>query len=163
MADSFLFATGIENSYPTIAGGKRIDEMAKCGHYERFKEDFALTAEMGLRYLRWGPALYKTFTGPGRYDWDWTDEAMAEMQRLGIEPILDLCHFGVPDWLGNFQNPDLPRYFAEYADVCARRYPTCATGRRSTRSSSPRSSAGGTGAGTSACADISPLSPRCAT
>jgi len=123
MADSFLFATGIENSYPTIAGGKRIDEMEKCGHYERYREDFALTAEMGLRYLRWGPALYKTFVGPGQYDWAWTDEAMEEMRRLDIEPILDLCHFGVPDWLGNFQNPDLPGYFAEYAAACARRYP----------------------------------------
>ena len=33
----FLFATGIENSYPTILGpdGKtlRVDEMAKTGHY----------------------------------------------------------------------------------------------------------------------------------
>jgi beta-glucosidase len=29
----FLFATGIENSYPTIAGGIRVDEMDKCGHY----------------------------------------------------------------------------------------------------------------------------------
>lgn len=35
----------------------------------------------------------------------------------------DLCHFGLPDWLGNFQNPDFPRYFAKYADAFARRYP----------------------------------------
>ena len=41
----------------------------------------------------------------GKYDWDFTDQAMAEMQRLGITPIMDLLHFGVPDWLGNFQNP----------------------------------------------------------
>lgn len=47
---------------------------------------------------------------------------MAEMRRLGINPIADLCHFGVPDWLENFQNPDFPRYFAEYAQAFARRY-----------------------------------------
>jgi beta-glucosidase/6-phospho-beta-glucosidase/beta-galactosidase len=123
MPDPFIFATGIENSYPTIAGGRRIDEMEKCGHYRLFRDDFRLTAELGIRHLRWGPALYRTFTGPGQYDWNWFDEAMAEMQRLGIEPILDLCHFGVPDWLGNFQNRDLPRYFAEYATACAKRYP----------------------------------------
>jgi beta-glucosidase/6-phospho-beta-glucosidase/beta-galactosidase len=123
MAEPFMFTTGIENSYPTIQGGKRIDEMEKCGHYERFKEDFALTGEMGIRQLRWGPPLYRTFTGPGQYDWDWTDAALAELQRLQIEPVIDLCHFGVPDWLGNFQNRDLPRYFAEYAAACARRYP----------------------------------------
>src|SRR5437763_1574373 len=45
------------------------------------------------------------------------------MCRLGIVRIVDLCHFGVPDWLGNFQNPDLPHYFAEYAGACAERYP----------------------------------------
>jgi beta-glucosidase/6-phospho-beta-glucosidase/beta-galactosidase len=123
MTAPFLFSTGIENSYPTIAGGKRIDEMEKCGHYARFAEDFALTKEMGIRYLRWGPPLHKVFLGPGKYDWEWTDAAMNEMRRLDIEPIVDLCHFGVPDWLGNFQNPELPRYFAEYAEACAVRYP----------------------------------------
>ena len=45
------------------------------------------------------------------------------MRRLGIEPIADLCHFGVPDWVGSFQNPDWPGYFAEYARAFARRYP----------------------------------------
>lgn len=119
----FMFATGVENSYPTIAGGKRIDEMDKCGHYRRWKEDLALTHELGLEYLRWGPALYRTHTGPGQYDWDWTDDVLAEMQRLKISPIVDLCHFGVPDWLGNFQNGDFPRYFAEYAGEFAGRHP----------------------------------------
>ncbi len=123
MTAPFLFSTGIENSYPTIADGKRIDQMEKCGHYDRFQEDFALTREMGIRYLRWGPPLHKVWLGPGRYDWEWTDAAMAEMRRLDIVPILDLCHFGVPDWMGNFQNPDLPRYFVEYAEACAKRYP----------------------------------------
>jgi beta-glucosidase/6-phospho-beta-glucosidase/beta-galactosidase len=34
-----------------------------------------------------------------------------------------LCHFGVPDWLGDFQNPDFPTLFAEYAKAFAERYP----------------------------------------
>jgi beta-glucosidase/6-phospho-beta-glucosidase/beta-galactosidase len=32
-------------------------------------------------------------------------------------------HFGLPDWLGNFQNPELPIHFADYAETVARRYP----------------------------------------
>lgn len=123
---SFMFATGIENSTPTIlwrGKTKRIDEMAKCGHYRRWREDLRLTKEMGIEYLRWGPALYKTFLGPGEYDWKWTDQVLAEMQRLEIEPIIDLCHFGVPDWLENFQNTSLPGHFAEYAGAFAKRYP----------------------------------------
>lgn len=119
----FMFATGIENSYPTIAGGVRVDQMAKCGHYERWGEDLELVRELGVHYLRWGPPLHRTFLGPGRYDWGWTDEVVARMRALDVHPIMDLCHFGVPDWVGDFQNPDFPRYFAEYAAAAAARYP----------------------------------------
>jgi beta-glucosidase/6-phospho-beta-glucosidase/beta-galactosidase len=45
------------------------------------------------------------------------------LRRRKIIPIADLCHFGVPDWIGNFQNPDLPKLFAEYALAFAKRYP----------------------------------------
>ena len=38
-------------------------------------------------------------------------------------PIVDLCHFGVPDWIGNFQNPDFPELFAGYARAFAERFP----------------------------------------
>ena len=119
-----MFCTGIENSVPTIEGGKvRIDEMESCQHYERWKEDFSLVAEMGIQYLRYGPPIHKTLLGPGKYDWSFTDEAFAELMRLNITPIVDLCHFGVPDWLGNFQNPDFPQQFCEYARAFAQRFP----------------------------------------
>jgi beta-glucosidase/6-phospho-beta-glucosidase/beta-galactosidase len=29
----------------------------------------------------------------------------------------------VPDWIGNFQNPDFPQYFAEYSKAFAERFP----------------------------------------
>lgn len=122
-----MFATGIENSHPTImlpnGNTKRVDEMEKTDHYRRWREDFQLVKEMGIDYLRYGTPYYANHTGPGRYDWSFTDEAFNELKRLNIEPIVDLCHFGVPDWLGNFQNPEFARYFAEYAGAFARRYP----------------------------------------
>ena len=123
-AGDFMFATGIECSNPTIEQGRvRRDQLEECGHYERWRDDLALVCAMGLRYLRYGLPNHRVHLGPGRYDWSFADAAMAEMQRLGIVPILDLCHFGVPDWLGDFQNPELPRHFADYADAVAERYP----------------------------------------
>jgi beta-glucosidase len=125
-AQRFMFATGIECSYPTIEtarGTVRQDEMAKCDHYGRWREDFVLTRELGVNYLRYGPPYYRIHAGPGKYDWAFTDEVLPVMRELGIVPIMDLCHFGVPDWLGNFQNPDLPGYFREYARAFAARYP----------------------------------------
>lgn len=76
-----------------------------------------------MRCLRYGPPYYRTHTGPGRYDWSFAADTFGELPRLGIVPIVDLCHFGLPDWLGNFQNPDFPRYFEEYAQGFSRRYP----------------------------------------
>ena len=123
----FLFATGIESSYPVIQGpdGKplRMDEMEKTGHYRRWKDDFALVRQLGIDALRYGPPYYRVHLGPGRYDWEFTDQAFAEIRRLGIVPIVDLCHFGLPDWLGNFQNPEFPDHFAEYARAFAQRFP----------------------------------------
>ncbi|GAB3637478.1 family 1 glycosylhydrolase [Hymenobacter arcticus] len=123
-ANNFMFATGIECSYPTIDQGKtRRDMLLECDHYNRYKEDLGLVKEMGLKVLRYGLPYYNIQKGPGKYDWEFADLAMAEIQRLGITPILDLMHFGVPDWVGNFQNPELPVFFAEYCEEVAKRYP----------------------------------------
>ncbi|MBZ6076970.1 family 1 glycosylhydrolase [Microvirga puerhi] len=124
MFTTFMFATGIENSIPTINNGRtRIDEMEKCGHYKHWRTDFDLLRELDINVLRYGPPLHKTFIGPGRYDWSFADVTFGEILRRDIIPIVDLCHFGVPDWIGNFQNPDFPELFASYARDFARRFP----------------------------------------
>ena len=96
--------------------------MELCGHYEHWREDFRLVRELGINYLRYGPPYYKVHLAPEKYDWSFADETFNELKRLDITPITDLCHFGVPDWLGDFQNPDFANYFAEYAEAFARRY-----------------------------------------
>ena len=125
--NKFLFATGIENSYPTITlpngAKKRVDEMEKANHYKLWKTDFQLVKETGIEFLRYGPPYFSTHVAPGKYDWSFTDETFNAMREMGINPIVDLCHFGVPDWLGNFQNPDWPIHFAEYARAFAKRFP----------------------------------------
>ena len=121
---SFIFATGIECSYPTTAFGKwRRDQMNGTRHYERWSEDFELARQIGVTHLRYGPPLHRIFTGPGQYHWDLIDKALADLRDHGPEPIVDLCHFGVPSWLGNFQNGDLPQALGEYAGAFAQRYP----------------------------------------
>jgi beta-glucosidase/6-phospho-beta-glucosidase/beta-galactosidase len=126
---AFLFATGIENSNPTIAQGRhRVDEMALCGHDGRWREDFALVREMGIQFLRWGPPLHRSWRGPGTpgapaCDWEFADQALGELHLHDIVPIVDLCHFGLPDWLGDFQNTDFPALFADDARAFAVRFP----------------------------------------
>ena len=43
MDAQFLFATGIENSNPTIDNGRtRVDELEKCKHYQFWQKYFDL-------------------------------------------------------------------------------------------------------------------------
>jgi beta-glucosidase len=123
-SQGFLFATGIENSAPTIQGGRiRRDQMAECGHYDHWKLDLALVKEIGCSVLRYGPQIHTTLRAPGVHDWSFADEGFAEIRRLGIVPVVDLCHFGLPDFLGDFQNPEFPQLFADYAQAFAARFP----------------------------------------
>ena len=60
----FLFATGIENSSPTIHGGRtRVDEMERCRHYDLYELDFDLVQELGVRVLRYGVPLHRVWRG----------------------------------------------------------------------------------------------------
>ena len=119
-----MFATGIENSIPTIKNGSvRVDQMESCGHYRYWRTDFDLLEDMGIRFLRYGPPLHTSFLGVGKYDWEFADVTFADLKRRDVVPIVDLCHFGVPDWLGDFQNPDFPDLFAGYAKDFALRFP----------------------------------------
>src|SRR5215203_1685858 len=85
MTPAFMFATGIENSYPTIDGGRlRVDEMEKCGHYEWWRTDFDLVQELGICFLRYGPPLHRTWLGDGRYDWSFADLTFADLRARDI-------------------------------------------------------------------------------
>ena len=120
----FMFATGIECSYPTIEQGHwRRDEMDSTRHYSMWQRDFLLAREIGITHIRYGPPLHLVFEGRGQYNWDYCDPQLEELRDCGPEPIIDLCHFGVPSWLGNLQNPELGSALADYAEAFAKRYP----------------------------------------
>ncbi len=120
---AFLFATGIDTSCPTDATGNRLDQMDRSGHYARWEDDFEAARHLGVTALRFGPAYYRTHTGPGRYDWESCDAPMTTLRDSGIELIAELCSFGTPAWLGGFQDPAFPVLFADYARAFAKRHP----------------------------------------
>jgi beta-glucosidase/6-phospho-beta-glucosidase/beta-galactosidase len=126
-ARHFIFCTGIENSYPVITnhqGGRmRRDGMKMSNHYSRWREDFRLVRDLGITFLRYGPPYYQCHQGPMKYDWSFADKTFKHLHKMQIHPIADLCHFGVPDWIGDFQNPEWPPLFADYCRTFARRFP----------------------------------------
>ena len=99
-----------------------MDQLQATSHMKHWRWDLDLVKQLRIKYLRYGPPLHKVFIGPGQYEWEFTDQVFERMRELGITPIVDLCHFGLPAWLGNFQNDEFPRYLAEYASAFAKRY-----------------------------------------
>lgn len=118
----FMFATAIDSSCP-VSGGIRMDQMAKSGHYARWREDIGLVRDLGVRYLRYGAPLHRVYLGAEKYDWGFADDTFADLRCHDLVPIVALCRYGVPDWIGDFQNPDFPGLFASYARAFAERFP----------------------------------------
>ncbi len=75
-------------------GDRWFDQTPRTGHEERI-EDLALFASIGIKSLRY-PALWERIApnDPEQRDFAWTDERLPEIQRLGMNPILTLCHHG---------------------------------------------------------------------
>jgi beta-glucosidase len=122
-AAGFAVTTGIECSSPIVAGNVRREELRLTGHWDRYAEDAALTARLGVRLVRYGIPFHVVAADAGRFDWDWTDRALGALQDEGLTPIADLLHFGVPDDLWGIGDPRLPERHLAFVEAFAARYP----------------------------------------
>ena len=124
--DVFLWATGIEDTFiiePNKRTGRILDEYELTDHYERWREDIALMASLGVPCARYGIPWYRIQPTPDTWDWSWPDQTIDLMLRRGIEPIVDLVHYGVPAWLSRgLVDVEFPSRMAEYAARVAERY-----------------------------------------
>jgi dTDP-4-dehydrorhamnose reductase len=99
------------------------DQTPRSGHEHRL-EDLALFAGLGMRSLRY-PALWERISPdqPGVQDFRWTDERLPELARLGVNPILTLCHHGSgPHYTSLIEDSFAPG-LAAHAAAVAQRYP----------------------------------------
>jgi beta-glucosidase len=125
------FALGVEDTFvPQAAPGERaLDEYELTEHYERFDDDFRDAAATGAKLLRWGVPWYVVNPAPGKWDWDWTDRAVDSLLDHGLTPIVDLMHYGTPQWLHEqFRSGDYARCVAQYSAAFASRYADRITG-----------------------------------
>lgn len=99
-------------------------------HYHRYKEDVALMAEMGLKAYRFSVAWSRVFPdGNGDINekgLDFYDRLIEELQKHGIEPIVTLYHWDVPqalmDAYGAWESRRIIDDFDRYAVTLFQRF-----------------------------------------
>ena len=124
--ETFLWLTGIEDTFitaPWPATGRTLDEYELTGHYERWREDLDLMGQLGIKAARYGVPWHRINPSPNAWDWSFADRTLEHLLELGIEPIVDLVHYGLPLWMEKaFLNPDFPKHMAEYSARLAERF-----------------------------------------
>jgi beta-glucosidase len=122
----FFWATGIEDTFitaPYPATGRTLDEYELTQHYDRWREDMQLMRELGVSHARYGIPWHRINPQPNAWNWEFADKTLDLMLELGIEPIVDLVHYGLPPWIeGAWLHPDFPKYMAEYTRRAAERF-----------------------------------------
>ena len=121
----FAVACGEETSDPTVlhdGAVVRVDELAASDHLAHQDRDLADVAALGVQLWRYGMPWQRTEIAPGEYDWQLWDRALAACDRAGLTPVVDLCHFGLPDHLGGFCSPEWVPAFERYVAAFLERY-----------------------------------------
>ncbi len=122
MIDSdFRWATGIECSFiPHLS----IDQYRWTQHDRFWRDDLELMRnDLGCRWLRYALPWHEIEKQPGQFDWQWFDVRLEHFEKLGINLLLDLVHFGTPTWLPDaFADADFPFALERFARAFGERY-----------------------------------------
>jgi beta-glucosidase len=110
----------------TIANGDTGD--IACDHYHRWPQDVALMRELGLGAYRFSTAWPRILPeGRGEINLkglEFYDRLVDGILEAGVEPWVCLYHWDLPqalEYRGGWQNRDTAHWYAEYAQLTARR------------------------------------------
>ena len=109
---------------PGTVGGGAGGEVA-CDHYHLYRDDLKLMQKLSLRAYRfsisWPRVLPQGRGDINQVGLDFYDRLVDGLCQAGIEPLVTLYHWDLPAALqyelGGWTNPDLPRIFADYAQL----------------------------------------------
>ena len=93
-----------------------------CDHYNRFREDIDLMADMGIEIYRFGIEWSRIEPAPGAFDPEVLAHYREEIEYMlsrGIRPMLTLHHFTNPLWfedMGGFTNKRSVEIFMRFAE-----------------------------------------------
>ena len=117
----FIWGAGMECSFlPHM----KVDQYEWTQHDRFWKEDLRRAKEeAGINHLRYAFPWHVLEPSPGKFDWTYADERMAEFKKLGIEVMLDVMHFGTPIWLKlAVGDPEFPEALERFTEALVTRY-----------------------------------------
>ena len=97
-------------------------------HWEKWREDTALMAELGLQLYRFGVEWARLMPQPGQVDETAVDRYRQELLLLrekNIHPLLTIHHFTNPMWfekLGGFSRRENLHYYLELVELVVERF-----------------------------------------
>ena len=99
------------------------DQTPRSGHDDRI-DDLALFSDLGIRSLRY-PVLWESVSPDhcDQRDFSWADERLNEIRRLGMNPIVTLCHHGSGPAYTSLVEDSFAPGLAAHALAVAERYP----------------------------------------
>ena len=113
---------GVECTVNRVGDGFH-NQLQRSGHDRRLS-DLQRIADLGVRRLRY-PVLWELTAphAPGEFDWRWTDQRLARLRELGVDPIAGLVHHGSGPRYTCLLDARFPEFLADYARAVAARYP----------------------------------------
>ena len=116
---------------PVLEEGTFYPSHEAIQHYDRFREDIALFAEMGFKCYRFSIAWTRIFPNgdeaePNEAGLRHYEEVIDECRKYGIEPLITISHYEVPFGLTKKCNAwvsrDMIGYFLNYCRAIFTRY-----------------------------------------
>jgi hypothetical protein len=97
-----FFQAGFECSTHKLRDGKRLDLVSSTAHDRFLANDYVRMLEVGMRTAREGVRWHLIEPRRGEYDFSTVLPFIETSQRMGIQIVWDLFHFGWPDFLDIF-------------------------------------------------------------
>lgn len=94
-------------------------------HYNRYPEDFALAASLGVSTVRFSVAWSRIEPENGRFnekELAHYKNVVLDLRARGLIPVVTLHHFTHPRWfhaMGGWASPESPKIFARFAEKVA--------------------------------------------
>lgn len=100
------------------------DNSVACDYYNKWKDDFKLLKEIGVRSYRFSICPARIFPYDDKIvneeGIEFYKDIVVELRKLGIEPLVTLYHWDLPLWLndkGGWENPIAIEWFEKYAET----------------------------------------------